>query len=283
MMEEIYAASLIFRVVKPVFSLPYWHGGRWHAWFREACKMIGLKFDDLALAICPQRYGQNSLKLGEEIAVRIILRADQWKNLLEFAAILQRARTEGLFSASSLALVKIVNLPGGEILWQDGASCGVQPAVFTESALANQISRLRAHSHFALVLNGPLRLPAPRGFKNREDEKYKYCQPGHFNEPGLMGHLLRRIRFLSDESEGAVYDDFAPDLGASVLFWHDMRYNPQRQMALGGICGRIAIEGKLGEHSARRLVLGQYLGAGKNGRFGFGFWRIPEISHCNEA
>ena len=278
-MREIYAASLIFRVKKPVFSLPYWHGGRWHAWFREACKMIGLKFDDLALAIQPLRFGQASLKPDEEIAVRMILPADQWNNLLKFADILRTARTDGLFSATSLGIVKIVDLANGRILWQDDRPCGIGPRLFSENALAAQVSRLRALNRFSLVFDGPLRLPAPRGFKNRQDEKYKYCQPAHFNEPGLTAHLLRRVRFLEEENGGEDnFDDFAPDLDASRLFWYDMRYNPVRQMALGGICGRIVMAGKPGEAGARRLVLGQYFGVGKNGRFGFGFWRIPEIS-----
>lgn len=241
--------------------------------------MIGLKFDDLALAICPLRHGLKSLKLGEEIAVRIILPPAQWENLLKFAAILQTARTDGLFSATSLELVKIAGLPDGEILWKDGKPSGAEPAIFTENALADQISRLKSLSRFSLVFSGPLRLPAPPGIQNREDEKYRYCQPHHFNKPGLLAHLLRRIRFLEEEREEVgASDDFVTDLGSSVLFWHDMRYNPVRRMALGGICGRIVLDGSLGEASALRLVLGQYLGAGKNGRFGFGFWRIPEIS-----
>jgi CRISPR/Cas system endoribonuclease Cas6 (RAMP superfamily) len=56
-----------------------------------------------------------------------------------------------------------------------------------------------------------------------------------------------------------------------------MAYNPVRKIRLGGISGEISINGQPSSYEARRLVWGQYLGIGKNSRFGFGFFRIPAL------
>lgn len=273
---------MVFQVIRPIFSLPHWHGGRWCAWFREACKSLPFKFDDLALAIYPERFGQERMLAGEKIVVRMILSPNRFHYLTEFAAALQNTCPKGEFSPASLRLTEINDFGYHTIFWQDGEETNYRPSLFSERALVEEIASLRSLSRFSLVFKGPLRLAAPRGVKDKSYEKLKYCQPNYFMEARQIIHLVEHIRFLDEEEKKiSISEDLAADLTASNLHWHDMRYNPIRQMALGGICGRIVFNGNIGYDLARHLVLGQYLGAGKNGRFGFGFWQIPEISRSS--
>lgn len=278
-MLELRIVNMIFHVKRPVLSLPSWHGGRWSAWFREACKPLPFKFDELALAIYPERFGQKGLKPAEKIAVRMLLPRAPSNNLSEFAAQLLNTYSEGEFSAASLRLDQIRDFRSGAILWKDGKETGNLPSLFSERLLTDEISALQSLSRFSLVFKGPLRLAAPSGQKDKSSEILKYCQPDRLiKEARLIYHLVRHVRFL-DEADMSLDapENLAADLAASKLRWHDMRYNSMRQMALGGICGKLVLNGKASRSLARLLVLGQYLGAGKNGRFGFGFWQIPEI------
>lgn len=62
------------------------------------------------------------------------------------------------------------------------------------------------------------------------------------------------------------------------LGWCDMRYGQLRHISLGGVVGELYFSTSPSLEAALRFVWGQYFGAGKNPRFGLGFWRIPEIA-----
>ena len=57
----------------------------------------------------------------------------------------------------------------------------------------------------------------------------------------------------------------------------DMRYSREWQIALGVVVGEMRFGVPPDGTVAERLVRGQYLGAGRNARFGLGYWRIPEL------
>ena len=67
------------------------------------------------------------------------------------------------------------------------------------------------------------------------------------------------------------------------LTWIDASYSDKSNRNFdtknfGGVAGKISVSAKLNKKEAINLVLGQYLGAGKSGAFGFGYYNIPELS-----
>jgi len=50
-----------------------------------------------------------------------------------------------------------------------------------------------------------------------------------------------------------------------------------RPALLGGLVGVLRLEGPVSPEAALAITAGQYLGAGKNPRFGLGMYRIPEL------
>jgi Uncharacterized conserved protein (DUF2276). len=71
---------------------------------------------------------------------------------------------------------------------------------------------------------------------------------------------------------------FCMPIDTTNLHWHDMAYNQTRRIRLGGLVGSITLApATLSVEQALALVMGQYTGAGKNGRFGFGLYQIAEL------
>ncbi len=140
--------------------------------------------------------------------------------------------------------------------------------------LAEEVAALQSLSSWRICLCGPLRLTLPAGMKHtRMHGTERICKPEFFREEsGAMAHLLVGVR---DGRKTACGEGLRPS--ATDLHWDDMRYSRERQIALGGVVGEMRFDAAPSSLAAERLVLGQYLGAGKNARFGLGYWRIPEL------
>ncbi len=87
-----------------------------------------------------------------------------------------------------------------------------------------------------------------------------------------MAHLLAGVR---DGQKTECGEALRPS--SVSLQWDDMRCSREWQIALG-VVGEMRFDAPPGGLVAERLVLGQYLSAGKNSRFGLGCWRIPELN-----
>ncbi len=64
---------------------------------------------------------------------------------------------------------------------------------------------------------------------------------------------------------------------ASAISWEELRYSKTRQVPIGGVTGLLRYKGAIGAEDALRLACGQYLGTGRSGRFGLGFYTLVEL------
>lgn len=215
--------------------------------------------------------GQRPVLKGEFVCLRILVKQSAFGQLPELLAGMSADETYGEFSSDSLVPVFVRDAISRANLWADGVATGFLPSAFTESLLVEEISALQSMPAWTLQFVSPLRLPLPAGSPDRG--QHKYMSRRHFEQPGALPNLISRVRGFEK----------AFDLGASLcidamrIYWEDMRYNRLKCKALGGITGSLRCKGRMDAESALRLVSGQYLGAGKNPRFGLGFWRIPEL------
>lgn len=270
----MYFITLEFDVIRAVLSLPRWHGARWSAWFREACHLCYTQFDEMVLGLLPMRNGKKPLVVGERLHVRLVLSDRGVSSLGVFLEALGRTVGKGEFSAHALSLRYVHDLLGGECLWKGpGQLCGC-PRAFDELLLRDEMEKLDAADAWTIHFAGPLRLPLPEGHPDRGENIRKFAAPDNLLEREGVANLLNRVRFLHDHGAVALPASVQVDRERSSLQWEDMRYNPQRRIALGGVTGSLCCRGKTNLATARRLVLGQYLGAGKNARFGLGFWEL---------
>lgn len=273
----MYLIDLEFRARRRIATLPQWHGARWSAWLRFASKAAGYSLDSIVSQILAFRNGLEPIVPGERLVLRIGVPAegDAISALPDLLSALAHYSGEGQFTADSLELAGARDVLSARILWENGYPCPILPVRFSERFVLPEISALLALPDWSIQFHAPLRLPLPQGHPERGDGQAKYSGPEHLVARGGLDNLLARIRFPCKETS---LPPLRLALNASWLRWDDMRYNESRKIALGGIVGVVSLRGKLEREHARRLVLGQYFGAGKNSRFGLGFWRIPELA-----
>lgn len=273
-MNEIYMLDAFFRVLRPIRSLPPWHGARWSAWLRFACAAAGFKLGDLLLSIHPLRSGQKPWLEGDLAILRMGVAS--LPLLPELTQALGSTKGHGEFSAYSLDLAFFRDAFSGAPFAPDAI---IQPEALTPlcpATVRGETDALMNLSAWTLRLASPLRLKAGQGGKGRD----KFCDPAFFASREALAFILAKVRFLD-----APETPLAAGVGitSANLRWEDLRYDPRRQIALGGLVGEIRCQGAPDRPTAERLVLGQYLGAGKNPLFGLGMWRIPELEHSRMA
>lgn len=146
----------------------------------------------------------------------------------------------------------------------------------TSAAFSAEILLLQNLDSWRLDFFVPLRLKLPAWEKRQGHEVKTFCTAEFFNSPKALAYLASRIRFM--ESCSALDDSNESLLPETCdLAWNDMRYSESRQIALGGLTGHLSFRSLPNQELATRLVMGQYLGAGKNPLFGLGYWQIPEL------
>lgn len=272
----MYFLDLEFAVIKPVFSLPTWHGARWSAWLREACHLCSISFDQIVLGLLPMRNGKKPLAAGELLHLRLLLSESGLLSLGLFFDALSRTTGSGEFSAHTLSLRRVHDQLGGACLWQSSGRLSCSPRAFNDLLLRDEIEKMQEANNWTIRFLGPLRLPLPAGHADRGENVRKYAAPANLLDQAGLGNLLNRVRLLDEHGPAALPAGVEVDREHSSLQWEDMRYNAQRRVALGGITGSLCCRGKTDFATARRLVLGQYLGAGKNARFGLGYWQLQQ-------
>ena len=274
----MYIVLLDFLVMRPILSLPAWHGARWTAWFRECCKGCGAILDELILGLTPLRWGKKPLAQGEKIAVRLLIPPDSITLIPAFFRVLTATASRHEFSAASLHFISARDFFTNNVIWQNDAPTGSTLQPFSETHFIRDINALTSLPRFSLRFISPLRLPRPASLRPSRKDVARYAIPADLLELQGLAHLLTKIRHMSPPDHALDLDaHLTIDGAATNLHWSDLRYNEQRKIALGGICGQITFNGQPDAEIARRLILGQYLGAGKNARFGLGHWLIPEI------
>lgn len=247
MLPRLYVADLFFKASGDSGSPPLYHGARWHAWLREAARG-SVDFEAAIFGLFPMRSGRRSFAPGETVVLRLILTEYGRENLDKLTAGLASADLGLEFGPGTLRL-ELVN---------------VNPVL--EEQLNRAAAQLRREERFAIDLLSPLRLVLPPGKKSKDGGRERYCPPEFFDRPEAPTWLLSHVR-----PEGA---PTALKIASFDLAWRDLRYSRDRRVALGGVVGKIAFAGRAEPDAARAIALGSILGAGKNPRFGLGFWRV---------
>ena len=107
--------------------------------------------------------------------------------------------------------------------------------------------------------------------------KERFCQSDFFskqeNSDKILPLILSRMRWQTF----LPLSEPLPCLVRADLRDTKICYNEKRHIILNGIVGTLTFKGKPSQNTASILVKGQYTGAGKQPRFGMGFYYIPEL------
>lgn len=275
----LHIVDLVFLSRTKILSLPPWHGARWTALFRNVCASADVRLEEVATFIFPSRSGQAPVLQGERLSVRIGLADPNF--LPRFVQSFTSTLAQGEFSPHSLELAAICDAAGKRLIWLRGERRIQKPKALCMEDVAAETLHLSGMSSWRLEFLSPLRLPLPA----RDPLRIKgdYSPPDFFRNPLFLANLLARTRFPPSLKQlASPPSELLKEITVREcdLRWETLRYNAARQMALSGVLGVIELAGAPPLKLAAALVLGQYLGAGKNGRFGLGFWRIPELDSC---
>lgn len=267
MSTGLYVIELDFEVLRPIRSLPPFHGARWSALMRYATHEAGVDMEGTLLGLRPWHHGTCPMSEGEVLGLRVLLASDSLKSWPGLINVLHYSRCgEGEFHLGrSLRLYRARCGLTGQIVEDDlGALTPLNTAhVFPQARALSQADT------WSMRFGAPLRLSRPGGGK---EAGHRYCDQHYFeSDPGASARLIEKIRHVET---GTLITKPVPRIVKSNLKWQDMRYNAQRGIALGGATGELVMNGAPDEATALRLALGQYTGIGKNARFGLGYYTL---------
>lgn len=257
---------LDFEVLRPIRSLPPFHGARWAAVWRLLCRAAAVDIEQILLGIYPLQSGQEPLYPEDTLTVRVLTpfaALPQWQLL--FSALQDGlAEAEGEFVPGKTLRFAAVRVGvEGRALHAGMDVAHLEPALVCAQATALNCAPL-----WRMVFDAPLRLPRPEGTRDRG---HHFCDAAWFAEhPTALRYLAEKIRFVPPSPASGEW----PRLLASDLTWEDMRYSRERGIALGGVIGALTFAGPPDPTLSRHLALGQYTGIGKNSRFGLGYYRL---------
>lgn len=270
---DLHFVDLVFRAKRDIRSLPLFHGARWSACLRFACAEINKELKDIIFAILPFRSGKNHIKKFEQLRLRLIMPDAGIAILPELIQALNTQKEEqkerGEFLPETLEVEFVQDAITGQI-----SSLQYLPATsfakFSYAAVNKEIVIFKTCLTWHINFITPLHMVLPP-YKNRPREgRDKYCQADFFTSwQDPISHLLLRTRFLPEESP--------KDSGIKVIKQNLSSQALRYSKIYDGLVGEITCSGFPQPDLAKALVLGQYLGSGKNPAFGLGFWRIPEL------
>ncbi len=263
--------ELDFEVLQSIRSLPPFHGARWAAVFRHVCHAAGLDIDSLILGIMPWQQGIQPLQQGHILGVRLLLDArlldarqgDNVRVLLQ--ALQYKAQGEGEFLLGrTLRLAHAYCGLSGKDAHKEALLPISMEHVFAKARTLTQCK------HWSMRFAVPMRLARPEGQRHAG----KYCDQTFFHEnPHALARIAEKIRFLPWAYQA---QESWPTLAQSTLTWHDMRYNKERGMALGGVTGELIFTSPPHPSLALSLAFGEFSGVGKNPRFGLGYYCLSK-------
>ncbi len=293
--------ELRFRVISPIRKLPHFHGAQWSAFFRHAlrpCLPEGQSMAQAGISCIPVETGIETYESGEPAHVGLTFPASLFESICRaLAAMNHVVPGDGHFLPGKTVLLETARdrISGKAFTFDDLAriasgKSNAEAHPLTESVIEPEIEHLAGLSRFRIIFYTPLRLNRPRGCKT---SRHAFCDEDYFSNPpeniAPLCHLLAgagRIR-------GGVPETQSPNpageltVADQALLWLDIPYQgrldrPQTEKrisatTLGGVTGTLHIAGTPDARAARRLVLGQYTGVGKNHAFGLGFYTIPEL------
>ncbi len=271
--ERLYLTDCIFECTQKILSVPEYHGARWIALLRYACNIVNIDCDSTIFGILPFRNGSSPINKGELIRLRIIVYKKNINNLPVLLNALSRVAPQGEFSSRTLKLLAVIDPFSHSQI--DPAHIELCCSTLDENLLEAEFNHIKLLKGCTLKFSVPLRVAVPPNIGHTiEHDSDRYADSRFFEECGDSPlRILEFIRGIKRHiPEGGVFTDKVN------LKWETLAYNKDREIKLGGVTGTMSVYFEnLSDEGFFRLVLGQYLGAGKSPRFGLGFYRIQEL------
>ena len=263
--------ALEFAVLAPIRGLPHFPGPHWSALFRNLFHTLEAKLKAVnpTVWVQPVETGILEYEAGDRLSLGLVVPAAAVPALEEVLGCFNRlAAGRGHFQPGvTLRLENVTSRFDGRPWWGAGA------ALLSREMVAAEVKELCVCDRFTLLTLSPLRIPRPPG---RKESGHRYCDADFFlrgNDDEVCRRLLEKVRGLAFDTFPMPADGTLKVSGGA-LNWLDVAYAGK---TMGGVVGALEISGRPGPAEALYLVLGQYLGVGKNAAFGLGFYRIPEL------
>lgn len=273
MTAPFHLIALRFVVLRPINRLPHFHGPHWSALFRNVCNPLVVENGCSAPTVWvqPIETGILSYDVDATITLGLVVKADSAATLSTLELALSRFN-ETLVGRGHFQPGVTVRLES--VISRDtGLPWSAENPPLSMARLESEIDHLSNLESFTIETISPLRIPRPVGTKKDE---HRYCDADFF----LSGdHDTACLRLLEKVRDDSIFSSVQTPLAVTggALTWLDVSYGDPKGKTVGGVAGVLGISGRPDGEQARRLVLGQYLGVGKNAAFGLGFYHIPEL------
>lgn len=277
-----YLMELRFKALAPINKLPHFHGAQWSALLRDLLRpgLAGRSLAQVGVWVQSAETGVVSYAPGDRLHVGLAVAAGRWSDAV-FDVLhgfnSHQDRGGHFIPGRTIVLEQAACRVSGNAVAADTAHRGLW-ADFTpleRPLLDVEARRLSGLDRFRILFHAPLRLKRPAGSKH---SGHRYCDEGFFLNPhdsgaAAISHLAGSVRCPGS----AVRFEATAEITGGALAWLDMTYGRGFKKTIGGAVGRIDVTARLDGKAALALAAGQYLGAGKNAVFGFGFYHIPEL------
>lgn len=215
----------------------------------------------------PPEGGARVLEAGECFTFNQVLIGQALPQLPLIVLAWERALQRGLGKTNSRCRLLAVHAEGSEPVYEMGANR-------VRTHLPTEVVPISGKSHAVLEFITPLRL-------QRQGERVGLRE---LDARTLLVTLARRHQLLCDsqlaspsQQDFTALEEAACGIRIKAdMHWHDWtRYSSRQQqaMTLGGLIGKIELEGDISPFAAI-LALGQWLHLGKNAVFGLGRYRL---------
>lgn len=150
---------------------------------------------------------------------------------------------------------------------------GQQPNAVSVAALDKQFADLSTLNSITLRFDAPLTAKRPQAQRR---EGHAFFDQEYFAASLFMKRLEDRLSALGWQLPTASDESSRLRAEPVDLVWLDVGYRGKKVMTLGGVVGRVRLD-NVSARDLLLLVLGQYVHAGENTRFGFGRYVIEEL------
>lgn len=269
--------QLNFRTLQNIQKLPYFHGAQWSTLWRLLIKAHYPPDTTLAqkkITIHPTDTGLISYSENEPIHLGLTFPIEESRQIAQVLGTFNNYQCSyGHFQPGKTIILDSAYCRICGNRWSSDDTC-----FLTDTLITDEIHALLQHNEWTIKITTPLRLTRPEGIKG---EGHRYCDEDYFLLPeesyyNPLKHFIEKI------NQSLVPESFDLKITGGALTWIDVPYGSEDIKTIGGIVGEIHVQGIGTIDVARSLVLGQYLGLGKNSSFGFGCYTIPELDESRK-
>jgi hypothetical protein len=262
-------------------NLPAFMGPAWSAVLRRGLKRYvspDLAQAEVGVLVVPGLLDQKTMTLPLGLVFPVILA----RHMLELLWDINELGGDGYLRPGDnihLQIVRCANnsLTVAEFMGKDRAWHLDLIRPVTPEDLQPHIKTLLDLPSLTLRFVTPLRLTRPPGAK---DPNHRYCDADYFTSwegRRPLSRLAGRVRYLDPEYALPGENEEGPVVAECDLAWRDITYGRGFAKTIGGVTGTLRLQGRIPPSLALPLALGQHTGAGKNGSFGLGFYKILEL------